>query len=81
MTGSSRAELQTWEIDVVRGIATLVAATGRRQIYPMAGRLDVKPIAAKIAAIIIEGRENNRIKRTHPSPFGAPAARTEALKC
>jgi hypothetical protein len=50
MEVSSRAELQTWEIDVVRGIATLVAATGRRQIYPMAARLDVKPIAAEIAA-------------------------------
>jgi hypothetical protein len=60
--GASRAEVQNWEIDLVGETATLFV-TGHRQIYQMDARLNVKPIAAEIASIVNEGREDHRIKR------------------
>lgn len=59
--GSTRAEIQCWTVDLNRRNAEL-AATRRRQKLPMAQRLDVKPIAAAIAASISNGREDRRIK-------------------
>lgn len=59
--GSTRAEIQCWNVDLNRGNAELVA-TRKRQKLPMAERLDVKPIAAEIAASISNGREDRRIK-------------------
>lgn len=44
--GSTRAELQTWEIDVIQATAKIVA-TGHRQLEPMDARLDVNPRASK----------------------------------
>jgi hypothetical protein len=59
--GSSRAELQEWTIDLVQRTAT-VEMVGRRQVRPMQGRLDVQPIAEEIAAAILEGRPDDRLK-------------------
>ncbi|MGH6992151.1 MAG: hypothetical protein ACREEH_02325, partial [Caulobacteraceae bacterium] len=62
VNGSSRAELQRWRVDLGRGEAELVQSR-RRQIFPADARLNVKPIAAEIAALIREGGEDPRIKR------------------
>jgi len=61
VNGSSRAEVQRWSIDLDRKIAEL-ATGGRRQKFPMDKPLDVKPLAAEIAAFINAGREDQRLK-------------------
>jgi hypothetical protein len=60
--GSSRAELQGWEIDLQRRTATLVDSGGR-QIRPTAAPMDVGAIAAEIASIVNDGRDDARIVR------------------
>jgi hypothetical protein len=60
--GSTRAEIQQWEVDVGKGTATLVGF-GMRQLYPMDQRLNVRPIADEIAAIIVSGKEDERVRR------------------
>ena len=57
VNGSSRAEVQQWRIDLDRKIAEL-AAFRRRQKLPMDKRLDVRPLAAEIAAFINAGRSS-----------------------
>lgn len=52
--GSSRAELQTWFVDLDRGVAEC-GVNGYRQLYPRAAALDVKPIADDLAILIISG--------------------------
>jgi hypothetical protein len=52
--GSSRAELQEWTIDLEQRTKT-VQTVGRRQVRPMQGRLDAKPIAEEVAAAILTG--------------------------
>lgn len=62
VNGSTRAEIQKWQVDLDRK-AALLTGTGRRQIRPMAPRLNVKPIAAEIAAVITAAADDPRIKR------------------
>ncbi len=59
--GSSRAELQEWTIDLEQRTKT-VETVGRRQVRSMQGRLDVQPIAEEIAAVILAGRPDDRLK-------------------
>jgi hypothetical protein len=59
--GSSRAEVHQWRIDLDRQSAEL-ATIRRRQKRPMDKRLEVKPLAAEIAASICAGREDQRLK-------------------
>lgn len=59
--GSSRAELQNWRVDLEKGTATLVR-TGYRQLYRMAPRLDVKPIAREISELILSNKKDERLK-------------------
>ena len=66
MLGSTRAELQTWEIDVIHGTAR-IAATGHRQLEQMDARLDVKPLAGETAAMIVDGRESPWLKWASPN--------------
>ncbi len=61
VNGSSRAEVQQWRIDLSRKIAELSAVRPRQKL-PMDKRLDVKPLAAEIAAFINAGREDQRLK-------------------
>jgi hypothetical protein len=72
--GSSRAEIQQWSIDLDRKIAEL-AALRQRQKLPMDKRLDVKPLAAEIAAFINAGREDQRLKW-----YGADCVRVATSK-
>ena len=60
--GSGRAEIQHWEVDVESCAATLMGI-GKRQMFAMDARLDVKSLAAEIAAIIDEGRDDHRMIR------------------
>lgn len=53
--GSSRAELHTWEIDVVNMTANCRRG-GFRQLTPMSPRLNVKPIAEDVATVIPSGQ-------------------------
>jgi hypothetical protein len=59
--GSTRAELQKWEIDVSRNTARIVAQS-RRQLVAMDARLDVKPLTAEIAAMILRAGEAPALK-------------------
>ena len=63
--GSTRGELQTWEIDVIQATATIVATT-HRQLEPMDARLDVNPLASKTAEMIVDGCKSPWLK--WPSP-------------
>jgi hypothetical protein len=64
-TGGDWGAIQEWVVDLVRHTASL-GATTKRQILPMDRRLDVKLIAAEIAAIVSDGREDPRVKRRGP---------------
>jgi len=59
--GGTRAELQHWEIDVAEGTAT-ITKTGYRQLYSMAARLALKPMAQEIAQRILDGDEDDRLE-------------------
>jgi hypothetical protein len=61
VNGSTRAEVQKWEVDLDHETASL-KGNGRRQIIPMDRRMDVTAIAAEIATIINEQREDRRMK-------------------
>ena len=54
--GSTRAEWHEWRVNVDSAVADQVGA-GRRQIHPMAPRLDVKKLAAEVAQVVQEGPE------------------------
>ncbi len=59
--GSTRAELQHWEVDPAAGTAQVVRST-HRQLYAMAPRLDVRPLADEVAALILDGIDDARLK-------------------
>jgi hypothetical protein len=59
--GSTRAEVQTWQVNLDRKVANLLD-TQKRQKFPMAKPLKVEPIADEIAALIVKGQEDKRIK-------------------
>jgi len=61
VNGSSRAEIQHWNIDLNHGTAGL-AGTGWRQKHPPSPRIDIKTIATEIATLIHEGLEDSRLK-------------------
>lgn len=63
--GSSRAEIQHWEVNLENATARLIK-TGWRQIYPMARRMDVRPIAEEIARAILNGIEIDSLKWISP---------------
>ncbi|MCO5102282.1 MAG: hypothetical protein M9885_15565 [Burkholderiaceae bacterium] len=59
--GSSRAELHSWQIDLVEMSASL-SVTGHLQLKSMAPRLDVKALARDVAAAIRIGQPDPRLK-------------------
>lgn len=59
--GSTRAELQSWEVNV-QNQSAVCGTGGHRQLEPMRPRLDVKPIAAEIVELIVNRQDDNRLK-------------------
>jgi hypothetical protein len=59
--GSSRAEMQSWTVDVERGTASC-EKTGYRQVLARQRPLDVKPLAEEVAALIVQHAEDARVK-------------------
>jgi hypothetical protein len=58
--GSSRAEVQHWEVDLEKKTATL-AKTGHRQLRPMAKRIYIKPLVGQILAAVRSGKEDELV--------------------
>jgi hypothetical protein len=63
--GSSRAELQHWEIDLDQMTAEIIGAS-RRQMEPMAKGVDVEPIREDIVQKIFAGEEDPRLRWIEP---------------
>lgn len=59
--GSTRAELQHWQIDVDKTTKTLFGL-GRRQLYPKQKGLDVGPLADEIANLVLDHAEDDRLR-------------------
>lgn len=59
--GSSRAELQSWFVDLDRRVAEC-EVTGYRQLSPRAAGVDVKPIADELTTLIISGTQDERLQ-------------------
>jgi hypothetical protein len=60
-SGSPRAELQPWVVDVEQGTADCSAGTKYRLLKPAAPRLDVNKLAMEVAALIAEGKHDARL--------------------
>lgn len=59
--GSTRAELYTWKINT-ETLQAECTQTGRRQVRPMAQRLDVASLAREIVGLILGHSEDPRLK-------------------
>lgn len=59
--GSSRADLQTWTVNLDRATA-ISATTGRRQVRPQAARLDVGPIVDDVVRLVVDEIDDPRLK-------------------
>ena len=59
--GSTRAEVQHWVVDPDAATAVVERST-HRQLAPMAPRLDVRPLAREVAALIIDRVDDARLK-------------------
>ena len=55
VNGSTRAEVQCWEVNLNTRVAEIVG-TRRRQLRPMQGRWDPTPVAAEVARAILDRR-------------------------
>jgi hypothetical protein len=62
VNGSTRAELQQWEINLDNRTACIVKE-GHRQLQTMAPRVSVKAIAEEVVSLILNGRDDDRILR------------------
>jgi hypothetical protein len=60
--GSTRAEVQHWEVDLAKKTAIL-AKTGHRQLRPMARRIYIKPLVDRILAALRGGSESDLVFR------------------
>lgn len=59
--GSTRAEMQYWDLDVEHRTLTM-DVSGYRQVIPRAVPLDVRPIAEEIADLVLNRARDNRLK-------------------
>jgi len=59
--GSTRAEVQQWTVDLDSQTAAC-ESIGHRQLSPMAGRVDVEPVADEIAEKILSGEPDDRLR-------------------
>ena len=77
VNGSTRAELQHWELNLDYQTASIVKE-GHRQLEPMAPRVSVKAIAEEIAGLILSGSEDERILRLDDGSVKVRASRVFA---
>jgi len=66
--GSTRAELQHWEVNVEQKTAVIVKC-GHRQLKPMAERIYIKPLVESILAAIRSGSENELVAKHDDGTF------------
>jgi hypothetical protein len=66
--GSTRAELQHWEIHVEQKSAVIVKC-GHRQLKPMAERIYIKPLVESILAAIRSGIGNELVEKYDDGTF------------
>ena len=57
--GSTRAERQSWTLDVAARNASS-ASIGHRQLRPMQARVDVQPLAEEVVRLILKGDDDER---------------------
>lgn len=74
VNGSTRAELQHWEVNLDDQTAYIVKE-GHRQLKTMAPRVSVKVIAEEIADLIISGKNDERIRRQDDGSVKVRASR------
>lgn len=60
--GSTRAELQHWELNLDEQTACIVKE-GHRQLQTMAPRMSIKAIAEEVGVLILSGKMDARIRR------------------
>lgn len=68
VNGSSRAELHHWEVDVTSGVASIIKI-GRRQLVPMAKRMDTLAKAQETAKLIYSRVEHPYIHWVEPGVY------------
>jgi len=56
--GSTRAELQRWELNLETWTANCLPS-GHRQLQPASPKFDIKPIASRVCEVVLQGREAN----------------------
>jgi hypothetical protein len=59
--GSTRAELQRWQVDLDRMTAICERGRGYRQVLVRAGGIRVEPIARELVSSIVAGRGDQRL--------------------
>ncbi len=62
VNGSTRAELQSWKIDI-SSLTAQIVKTGHRQLTPASPKLDTSILAKKIADDIVNHQESESLKR------------------
>jgi hypothetical protein len=72
--GSSRAEVQHWEVNVEQKTAAVVKC-GHRQLKPMAERVYIKPLAESILAAIRSGSGNELVEKHDDGTFSLNTTR------
>lgn len=60
--GSTRAEMQHWEVDLEKK-AAILTKTGHRQLRPMAKRIYLKPLLVKILDAVRSGKKDDVVSR------------------
>lgn len=62
VNGSTRGELQHWEIDLDHKTARIVRC-GQRQLKPMAKRMSIQAIADEVICLVLAGTDDPRIRK------------------
>jgi hypothetical protein len=58
--GSTRAQLQHWEVDLDKRTAA-ITKTGHRQLAPLVARLSIKSLADELVKTILRGQADHRL--------------------
>jgi hypothetical protein len=58
--GSTRAEVQHWEVNLEKQTATIIKV-GHRQLSPMAKRVYIRPLAEELLQAISAGKKDERL--------------------